>query len=691
MSPRAASKKAAAAAPAAKRGTLREKLARLGLLRDADLILHLPLRYEDRTRLTALADLAAGDTAQVEAEVALAEVTYRPRRALVAHLVEGMGKLTLRYFNFYPNHVKILTRGRRVRVFGEVRWGHHGLEMVHPTLRDASSAEALPDRLTPVYPTTAGLPQETLRKLVHRALESAGEGLADTLPEALRQRLRLWDFAESLDYLHHPPPAARLAALDSRRHPAWERLKFDELLAQQLSLKAHRRARAARRAQPLAAADALVRTLLARLPFRLTGAQERVWQELQNELRLPRPMHRLLQGDVGSGKTIVAALAALHTVEAGFQAAFMAPTEILAEQHYRKLAEWFEALGVPIVWLVGAQAAAARREALAACEAGTPGVVVGTHALFQEGVALPRLALVIIDEQHRFGVAQRLALRGKKEGELEPHQLMMSATPIPRTLAMSYYADLDVSVLDEMPAGRRPVMTKLASQRRRSEVVERVRRVCAAGQQVYWVCPLIEESEKVDLKNAVATRDALAETLPELRVGLLHGRMKSEEKAAVMDALMARQIQVLVATTVVEVGVDVPNATLMVIEHAERFGLAQLHQLRGRVGRGSESSACVLLYDEPLGQIAKARLKVIFENSDGFEIARQDLLIRGPGEMLGARQSGLPLLRFADIEADFALMQSARQAAEELLRDAPEVAARHVERWLGGKQEFFRA
>ncbi|MBI3147429.1 MAG: ATP-dependent DNA helicase RecG [Betaproteobacteria bacterium] len=691
MAARAPSKKGAARPAAAPRNTLRDKLARLGLKGDAELLLHLPLRYEDRTRLTPLAELKAGDTTQVEAEVATSEVTYRPRRALICHLIDGFGKLTLRFFNFYPNHVAMLAPGRRVRAYGEVRQGYHGLEMVHPTIRDAACAEPLPLALTPVYPTTAGLPQETLRRLVRRALDAAAETLADTLPEVLRQRLGLWDFATSLRTLHAPPPEAALETLESRQHPAWQRLKFDELLAQQLSLKAHRRARQARRAQPLAAAGTLARTLLGKLPFRLTEAQRQAVLEIRRDLELARPMHRLLQGDVGSGKTIVAALAALHAVEAGFQVAFMAPTEILAEQHYRKLAEWLKDQPVPLIWLVGAQGASARRDALAAGGSGAPAVVVGTHALFQEGVSLPRLALLIIDEQHRFGVTQRLALRGRSGGELEPHQLMMSATPIPRTLAMSYYADLDVSVLDQMPPGRRPVVTKLASQRRRPELIARVREVCATGQQVYWVCPLIEESEKIDLQNAVATRDGLAEALPELRIGLLHGRMKPDEKAAVMQALTAKALDVLVATTVVEVGVDVPNATLMVIEHAERFGLAQLHQLRGRVGRGGEASACVLLYDEPLGQVAKARLKVIFEHHDGFEIARQDLLIRGPGEFLGARQSGLPLLRFADLETDLALMEAARQVADEVLQDFPLAAEQHVARWLGARQEFFKA
>ena len=689
MAARAAKQPAAAKPGAEKRNSMRDKLARLGISHDRDLILHLPLRYEDRTRLTPLTELQVGQSALVEAEVAQSEVSYRPRRALVAHLIEGFGKLTLRFFNFYPNHVKMLDKGRRVRVFGEVRLGYHGLEMVHPTMRDAASETALPEALTPVYPTTAGLSQETLRKLVARALEQAE--LEDTLPAALRQRLGLWEFATSVRSLHAPPPEVSADALETRSHPAWQRLKFDELLAQQLSLKAHRQARETRRASALVAAGTLASGLLARLPFRLTAAQQRALQEIERDLAASRPMHRLLQGDVGSGKTIVAALAALRAVEAGYQVAFMAPTEILAEQHHRKLHEWLHETAVPLIWLVGAQTAALRREALAACASGATAVVVGTHALFQEGVALPRLALAIIDEQHRFGVAQRLALRGKRVGALEPHQLMMSATPIPRTLAMSYYADLDVSLLDEMPPGRRPVITKLASQRRRPEVVERVREVCASGQQVYWVCPLIEESEKVDLQNAVATRDALAEALPERQVGLLHGRMKPDEKAAVMAAFQARALHVLVATTVVEVGVDVPNATLMVIEHAERFGLAQLHQLRGRVGRGGEASACVLLYDEPLGPLAKARLKVIFEQSDGFEIARQDLQIRGPGEFLGARQSGLPLLRFADLEADLPLLEAARQVADVMLREYPEAAQHHVRRWLGARQEYFKA
>ncbi len=689
MAARVAKKPAATQPAGEKRKALRDQLARLGIAGDNDLVLHLPLRYEDRTRLTPLAELKAGESALVEAQVAQSEVSYRPRRALVAHLIEGFGKLTLRFFHFYPNPVKMLEKGRRVRAFGEVRVGYHGLEMVHPTLRDASTEAPLAAALTPVYPTTAGLSQETLRGLVARALESAT--LDDTLPEVLRLRLGLWTFADSVRCLHAPPPATSPEALEARQHPAWQRLKFDELLAQQLSLKAHRQARDARRAPILAAAGRLGRELLGRLPFRLTAAQRRALAEIERDLGAPRPMHRLLQGDVGSGKTIVAALAALRAVEAGWQVAFMAPTEILAEQHQRKLAEWLPGSGVPLIWLVGAQTAATRRAALAACASGAPAVVVGTHALFQEGVSLARLALVIIDEQHRFGVAQRLALRGKSEGALEPHQLMMSATPIPRTLAMSYYADLDVSLLDEMPPGRRPVVTKLASQRRRPEVVERVREVCASGQQVYWVCPLIEESEKVDLQNAVATRDALAEALPELALGLLHGRLKADEKAAVMAAFQSRALQLLVATTVVEVGVDVPNATLMVIEHAERFGLAQLHQLRGRVGRGGEASACVLLYDEPLGPVAKARLKVIFEHHDGFEIARQDLLIRGPGEFLGARQSGLPLLRFADIEADLGLMETARQVADELLREHAAAAQKHVMRWLGARQEFFKA
>jgi len=690
-----ARKKAAAKGPRPG-NTLQDKLSRIGIVREQDLVLHLPLRYEDQTHLCPLSALKPGQAWQVEGVVANTEIQYRGRRQLVCLLDDGAergAQLVLRFFHFYPNQQKALAPGKRVRAFGEVRDGHFGLEMVHPSFQVVAPGTPLPDRLTPVYPTTAGLSQDTLRKLVRRALLSDPAYLGETLPPWTREPRRLWGFAQAVHFLHEPPPeaanAAAQATLDQRTHPAWTRLKFDELLAQQLSLKMHRRARARRKAPRLAGDGSLCRELLARLPFKLTRAQQRVIAEIRRDLARAEPMQRLLQGDVGSGKTIVAALAALQAIESGFQVAFMAPTEILAEQHYRKLAAWLKGLPLQIAWLSGGLPARERKQALAAIVGGNAQLAIGTHALFQEEVVLPKLGLAIVDEQHRFGVAQRLALRQKGIGDA--HQLMMSATPIPRTLAMSFYADLDVSVIDQMPPGRTPVATKLVSQRRRGEIVERVRKIAAAGQQVYWVCPLIEESEKLELQTAVALHAELTGALGELTVGLLHGRMKPAEKAATMDAFVRGLVDVLVATTVIEVGVDVPNASMMVIEHAERFGLAQLHQLRGRVGRGADESLCVLLFEEPMSELAKARLKVIYENHDGFEIARQDLLIRGPGEFLGARQSGAPLLRFADLERDVALIERARDAADELLRREPSTAQAHLERWLGGRQEFFKA
>jgi ATP-dependent DNA helicase RecG len=677
---------------------LADQLVRLGIARDQDLVLHLPLRYEDHTRLVPLAALAPGMTAQAEGTVMHADVQFRPRRQLVCLIEDGAdgsgsrAQLVLRFFHFYPNQQKALQPGTRVRVFGEVRDGHFGHEIVHPQFKVVTPGAALPDCLTPVYPTTAGLGQETLRKVIARALAGDPALTAESLPEESVRRWRLWKFGDAVRFLHAPPPRlSRLTqqALDERTHPAWTRLKFDELVAQQLSLKAHRRARAARHAPVLTGTGALTGALLARIPFKLTRAQQHVWREISHDLKRAMPMQRLLQGDVGSGKTIVAALAALQAIESGRQVALMAPTEILAEQHYRKLAEWLDGSGVAIAWLSGGMPAKARRASLAAIASGDAAFAIGTHALFEDEVAVPRLGLAIIDEQHRFGVAQRLKLRGKAAGDA--HQLMMSATPIPRTLAMTFYADLDVSVLDELPPGRTPVATRLVNNKRRGEVVERVRRAASVGRQAYWVCPLIEESEKLELQTAVALYDELRAAVPEFRVGLLHGRMKPDEKTVVMADFAAGKLQVLVATTVIEVGVDVPNASLMVIEHAERFGLAQLHQLRGRVGRGATESVCYLLFEEPLGDTAKARLKVIYEHSDGFEIARADLSIRGPGEFLGARQSGVPMLRFADLERDAALIEVARDAAEELLVREPAAAAAHVERWLGAKAEFFRA
>jgi len=676
-------------------------LDKLGLRRDIDLALHLPLRYEDETRITRLADARDGDMVQIEAQVTHSEITFRPRRQLRVTVDDGSDTCVLRFINFYPTHQKTLSVGARVRVRGEIRGGFVGREMVHPSFRAAGGE--LATALTPVYPTVAGLPQAYLRKAVLGGLARAD--LAETLTaEFLSKNLPqpLSSLREALQFLHHPTPDVMLATLEDRSHPAWQRLKAEELLAQQLSQLQARRVRAAMRAPALAPPAmrgpqcTLQEQLLERLPFRLTAAQQRVGTEIAADLQKNVPMHRLLQGDVGSGKTVVAALAAARCMDAGWQCALMAPTEILAEQHFRKLIGWLEPLGIQTAWLTGSQKAKERREALAMIESGAAGLVVGTHAVIQDKVIFKNLALAIIDEQHRFGVAQRLALRSKMtEGGEEPHLLMMTATPIPRTLAMSYYADLDVSTIDELPPGRTPIVTKVVSEARRDEVVERIRSQLAEGRQVYWVCPLIEESESVDLINATQTHEALSAALPGTQVGLLHSRMPPAEKKAVMALFTSGQLGVLVSTTVIEVGVDVPNASLMVIEHAERFGLSQLHQLRGRVGRGAAASACVLLYstgEAPrLGETARARLKAMVETQDGFEIARRDLEIRGPGEFLGARQSGAPLLRFADLATDTELLAWARALAPVMLDKCPELAHRHILRWLGGKAEFLKA
>ena len=659
---------------------LAAKFAKLGLTRDADLVLHLPLRWEDETRLTPIRDLLPGQTAQVQAVVTDAKVAYRPRRMLTVTVEDGGGVLGIRFLNFYPSHLKLFQPGESFRFNGEVRGGFLGLEMVHPRFVRADDATPLPDQLTPVYPTTAGLGQATLRKCVERALVAP---IPDTLPAEWLAELGLPELEASIRLLHQPPLECALAELESHRHPAWQRLAFDELLAQQLSLATARRQRKARPTQPLPPRKHLTAAFARALPFALTAAQARAWQEISADLAQPHPMRRLLQGDVGSGKTVVAALACLQAIENGFQAAFMAPTEILAEQHYRKLAAPLAALGVKSAWVSGSQRKAERNAAWQAITAGEADLAFGTHALFQEAGSFQRLGLAVVDEQHRFGVGQRLALMQKGT---EPHQLMMSATPIPRTLAMSFFADLDVSVIDELPPGRTPIVTKLVGSARRDDVLARVREACLAGGQAYWVCPLIEESEKLQLQTAQDTYATLTEQLPDLKIGLVHGRLKPDEKQAVMAAFQAHEIDLLVATTVIEVGVDVPNAALMVIEHAERMGLAQLHQLRGRVGRGSRESVCVLLYETPLSELARARLKVIFELTDGFEIARQDLLLRGPGELLGHRQSGLPMLRFADLERDVALLEAARDLAQRCLARHPDIAARHMERWIGQRQ-----
>jgi ATP-dependent DNA helicase RecG len=698
-------------------------LLKLGLARDIDLALHLPLRYEDETRIVKLRDAREGDTAQIEATVTACEVVYRPRRQLMVTVDDGSDTCVLRFFSFYPSQQKALAVGTRLRLRGELKGGFLGWQMIHPSFKPAGGE--LPSALTPVYSTVASLPQAYLRKAVLGGLARAD--LSDTFPPGVTQALKplVWNLREALSFLHQPPPDVPLAALEDRSHPAWQRLKAEELLAQQLSQLQSKREREVLRAPMLAArAHGLHEQLLAALPFRLTAAQRRVVTEIARDLARGVPMHRLLQGDVGSGKTVVAALGAAIAIDAGWQCALMAPTEILAEQHFRKLIGWLEPLlapkGLRVAWLTGSQKKKERNEMLALVASGEAALVVGTHAVIQEQVQFKRLGLAIIDEQHRFGVAQRLALRakmnpdaepspsrervgdggstefsGEERAQREPHLLMMSATPIPRTLAMSYYADLDVSTIDELPPGRTPVVTRLLADTRREQVIERIRAQLVQGRQVYWVCPLIEESETLDLVNATATHEALSAALPGVMVGLLHSRMPAPAKKVVMSLFTGGQMGVLVSTTVIEVGVDVPNASLMVIEHAERFGLSQLHQLRGRVGRGAAASACVLLYSAGdsgrLGDTARARLKAMVETADGFEIARRDLEIRGPGEFLGARQSGAALLRFADLATDVQLLDWARQLAPLMLDRHPDLAQKHTARWFGGKSEFLKA
>jgi ATP-dependent DNA helicase RecG len=656
-----------------------KKLAKLGIRSRFDLLYHLPLRYEDETRLTPLAQAPPGAPVLVEAPVRSTEIAFRPKRQLVVHC-DG---LALRFLNFYGSQAKQFERAieerRHVRAYGEMKHGRLGAEMIHPRYRIVAPGEPLPASLTPVYPTTAGLGQATLRKLVQEALED--EAIEDTLPAQMQQRYALAPLEASVRLLHAPQAGADL-------RQAWRRVKFDELLAQQLQLRLARRKRREKAAPALPSSGPLLKRFLGKLPFRLTRAQQRVMAELLRDLAQQHPMQRLLQGDVGSGKTIIAAIGCLAAVDAGAQAAVMAPTEILAEQHYRKFSAWLAPLGVQIAWLHGGLPAAERNAAKQAIAAGTASIAIGTQALFQQGVEFARLALAIVDEQHRFGVKQRLELRRKAELAVA-HQLMMSATPIPRTLEMTYHADLDVSVIDELPPGRKPITTRLVAAGRRGEVLERIRAACAEGQQAYWVCPVIEESKDKDLQAALDAYEELRRELPGLRVGLVHGRMPPAEKAAAMQAFAVGQTQLLVCTTVIEVGVDVPNASLMVIEHAERFGLAQLHQLRGRIGRGARTSDCILLFQEPLTEPARARIKVIYENADGFAIAQKDLELRGPGEFLGERQSG-QLLRFADPVADASLVNAARAAAEELLGGDEAPVRRHIERWLGTRSDYTR-
>ena len=669
-----------------------QRLAGLGIETLQDLLLHLPCRYQDRTRLVAMSGLQPGMTVSVQGEVLRSEVKFGRRRMLLVHIGDGTGLLTLRFFHFSAAQKEALARGTLLRGFGEVRQGMNQPEMIHPEYRrlerlDGPAAES---HLTPLYRTGEGLHQITLRSLMDQALERLREGaLQEWLPQELREQFRLPSIHEALLYLHRPPADAPVEQLEEQRHPAQLRLAFEELLAHHLSLRLLRNAVQSHPAPPLAGSGALADTFLKQLPFSLTAAQQRVWQEIRQDLERSVPMQRLVQGDVGSGKTVLAVLAALQGVEAGFQAALMAPTELLAEQHYANLYRWLTPLDLEVEWLSGHLKPAQRKVALERLVDGNAALAVGTHALFQEQVEFRRLGLVIIDEQHRFGVHQRLALREKGTGEGGyPHQLIMTATPIPRTLAMTAYADLDLSVIDELPPGRTPVVTVALPDSRREEVIARVGAACRAGHQAYWVCTLIEESEALAAQAAEETATLLAAELPELSVGLVHGRMPSRQREPVMSAFKAGKIDLLVATTVIEVGVDVPNASLMIIENPERLGLAQLHQLRGRVGRGSRESSCVLMYHGSLSETARRRLAVLRESSDGFVIAQRDLELRGPGELLGTRQTGMLQFRVADLQRDGGLLADVANAAALLEERYPGHVAPLLERWIGERSRY---
>ena len=694
---------ASTAASRAPSGALAPKLARLGVEQPQDILFVLPARYEDRTRVLPIGALQPGMRAVVEGEVMLAQVAFRRRRSLLVRLADGAGTLTLRFFYFSNAQREAFVRGMRLRCHGEVRRGPLGLEIVHPEYRRIDGlGEPLPQTMTPIYPATEGLTQGRLRALVDRALHTlANSGVAELLPESLLRRSGLPTLAASLQFMHRPPVGTQLSELASGRHPAQRRLAFEELLAHQLSLMELRRHTRRDRATALTDAAGLQNRLLAGLPFSLTGAQRRVLADVERDLTASTPMARLVQGDVGCGKTVIAAAAAARAIGSGAQVAFMAPTELLAEQHARSLMGWFDPLGVTVSLLTGSQPARSRRSALQAVATGRAQLCVGTHALFQQQVRFSHLGLAIIDEQHRFGVQQRLQLASKgnaasapsataSAAERTPHQLIMSATPIPRTLAMTLYADLDVSIVDELPPGRTPVRTVVLPEAKRAAIVARIDQACRSGRQAYWVCPLIEESEELAASAAEETALALAEALPAQRVELLHGRMPSKHKDHIMQRFAAGEVQLLVATTVIEVGVDVPNASLMVIENAERMGLAQLHQLRGRVGRGVHESNCVLLYRSPLSPMARARLAAIRDTNDGFRIARADLALRGPGELLGRRQTGLAQLRVADLARDADMLDQVRAAAAQMLEAMPERVAALRTRWIGEREQYGR-
>jgi len=666
---------------------LAKKLERLDLFRVEDLLFLLPLRYEDRTQLVKLGALEIGTRCLVTGEVLLAETVYRGRRNLLVRISDGSGQATLRFFHFSRQQQAQFQPGERVSCFGEVRKGSAGFEMIHPeyrVLREDQGA-AINETLTAIYPATEGVQQGRLRNLTDQALQWMRDSPPqELLPDAVRESLALPALAEAISYLHRPPADADVERMLEGRHPCQRRLAFEELLAHYVSLRSLRELARTESALPLRAGSEEIERFRAGLPFDLTGAQQRVVAEILDDMAEPHPMMRLIQGDVGSGKTVVAAIACLKAIGSSMQAAIMAPTELLAEQHWHNFSAWLKPLNIEPAWLSGSQRTKARRDSLTAIADGSGQLAVGTHALFQEGVTFNNLALIVIDEQHRFGVHQRVALREKGISEkVYPHQLVMTATPIPRTLAMAAYADLDTSIIDELPPGRQPVQTVALPNTRRDEVIERVRKACQSGQQAFWVCPLIEESDVLDFEAAQVSYDMLTKALPNIRVGLVHGRMRSVEKERGMGAFKEGTIQLLVATTVIEVGVDVPNATLMIIENAERMGLSTLHQLRGRVGRGSEQSHCVLLYKPPLGQVARSRLAVLRDTNDGFVVAQRDLELRGPGEMLGTRQTGLPEYRIANLVRDAELMPDGQSAAEPIRRTAPGNAAAIVRRWLG--------
>ena len=670
-----------------------EALARLSLHTLSDFWFHLPLRYEDRTRIALIRDLRHGETAQVEAVVDAVERGFRFRPLLRVTVSDASrASLTLRFFHFSKAQAEGFTAGTRFRIYGEMRETANGMEVVHPRYQRVQADTPLESALTPVYPASEGLGQTTLARLAKLAIAALPEdSVLDVVPESIRRDAELPSLGAALRLVHAPPNDADVAALLARTHPAQRRLAFDELLAHQIGMRRLRRSLRAIPAPAIRQDKKRRKAFLEALPFKLTKAQLRVLGEIDHDIAGSKPMLRLVQGDVGSGKTVVAAIAALAAADAGVQTAVMAPTELLAEQHLRNFSHWLGVLGLRVVWLAGKVTGKARSKALAEIADGAE-IVIGTHALMQEGVVFANLGLAVIDEQHRFGVHQRLALRNKgRDGARTPHQLVMTATPIPRTLAMAAYADLDVSVIDALPPGRTPVQTVAVADARRGEVVERIRLACGEGRQAYWVCPLIEESEQLEAKAAQATFEALKVALPELQIGLLHGRMKPRDKQAVMDAFKAGELRLLVATTVIEVGVDVPNASLMVVDNAERMGLAQLHQLRGRVGRGALASSCVLIYQGPLSALARERLAVMRESNDGFRIAEKDLELRGPGDVVGTRQTGQLSFRVADLIRDADVLPNISGAADWLLEHAPEAADALVERWIGHAVEYAQA